>query len=107
MTVKSFMTSPRSLSLLENIRPSSKSLEGENTRRWVKARLHWRRFFGKNVSNSDIIFTCLGHLERFDTDRIIVSICGVALPKVAKASTVVTVACRAAGVIAQDLANGK
>jgi hypothetical protein len=36
-----------------------------------------------------------------------ISLCGVALPKVAKASIVVTVACRAAAVIAQDLANGK
>ncbi len=50
------------------------------------------KFFGKNISDNDRLCICLGHLVRCDTDRIINI--GVMSPKVAKASTVVTVACR-------------
>jgi hypothetical protein len=45
----------------------------------------------KSIINSDKLYTYLGHLESRYTDRII-SI-GAALPKAAKASTAVTVAC--------------
>ncbi len=54
-----------------------------------EARVHWRSFSGENVSDSDRLWTCLGHFGQFNTDRII-SIC-FALTKVAKASVVATV----------------
>jgi hypothetical protein len=67
--------------------------------RTFKARVHWQSFFDKNVSDSvrlietvDRLCTCIGLLRGHDTDRVI-SIC-VEPPKVAKASMVVTVACR-------------
>ncbi len=47
------------------------------------------KFAVKNVHDSNILCTCLGHLGRRNTDRII-SMC-VPSPKVAKASTVVRV----------------
>jgi hypothetical protein len=59
------------------------------TKVWVKlinVCVHWQRFFGKNVGDSCRLFAWLGHVGWHDTDRIL-STCGVALPKVAKAST--------------------
>jgi hypothetical protein len=58
-----------------------------------------------NAGNSDTYCTCLGHLGRCDTDRI-VSI-NVATPKVAKMSTIrVAVAGVITGIFALTFANG-
>ncbi len=54
--------------------------------------LHWCCLLAKLLMTATLDFTCLGHLGRWDTDRII-SIC-VMQPKVAKASQMVTVVCR-------------
>jgi hypothetical protein len=48
-------------------------------------------FVGDKAATVTSVFTCLGHLEQCDTDRI-VSI-NVTLPKVAKASTSVSLLC--------------
>jgi hypothetical protein len=40
----------------------------------LKAHVHWRCFFGENVSNSDRPFTCLGNLGRPDTREYCVSV---------------------------------
>jgi len=37
----------------------------------LKCLWHWQSFFGKNVSNSDRLCTCPGHLGWHNTDRII------------------------------------
>ncbi len=59
------------------------------------------KFFGENISNSDRLCTCLGHLGWCHTDRII-SMC-VVLPLVAKASAIRVAV---AGVIVLSFANG-
>jgi len=53
--------------------------------------LHWRCLLAKLLVTATLDCTCLGHLGRCDTDKI-VSI-HVAPPKVANANTMVTVVC--------------
>jgi hypothetical protein len=64
--------------------------------------LHWRCYFGKNIGNRDNVCSCLGYLGRCNKNRNN-PIC-VAQPKVAKARTMMSVACllpvAVAGVIA-------
>jgi hypothetical protein len=94
------------LALLSNIGLSQKKLAKEKqssllSRGSVKRKkgfmtlldhLHWRRLCDNTGDNDIHHCTSHGHLGRCDTDRI-VSIY-VASPKVAMASTMVTVACR-------------
>jgi len=54
----------------------------------LKDCLHWRHLLAITPATATSVFTCLGHLGRWDTDRII-SIY-VMLPKVTKASTSVS-----------------
>jgi hypothetical protein len=81
-------------------------LSNMSTESKFKPYLHWQSFraiIPATATCDSHHCTCLGHLGRHDTDRIISIF--FALPKVAKVSTVVTVMCLSRVDVADGFAN--